>query len=85
MWCIRKNYCFQGNHDSKLLKKLKESKVSLNHEINLTLGELEKESNQFIQEVKEFLNSLISHYALNNEKLVVAHTGLIEKYQGRSS
>jgi len=78
-------YCLLGNHDTKLLKKLKGSKISLNHGINLTLGQLEEESEEFVQEVKIFLESLISHYVLDDGKLVVAHAGLIEKYQGRSS
>ena len=33
----------------------------------------------------DFLDGLISHYLLDGGRLVVAHAGLIERYQGRAS
>ena len=46
---------------------------------------LSKESPEFRQRVMEFLDSLISHYLLDEGKLVVAHAGMKEEMQGRGS
>ncbi len=40
---------------------------------------------QFTKELKEFLDSLISHYVLDEGRLVVAHAGLKQQMQGRGS
>lgn len=77
--------CVTGNHDSKLLKKLQGKDVRLSHGLSITIAQLEKETPDFIDEVKKFLDGLISHYVLDDGKLVVAHAGIKEKYFGRSS
>lgn len=77
--------CVVGNHDFKLLRYLKGKKVTPSHGLDLTIGELEGESEAFRAEVRRFLDSLKSHYVFDDGKLVVAHAGLIEKYQGRAS
>jgi protein phosphatase len=77
--------CIPGNHDTKLLRKLKGSNVQLSHGLNITVEAIEKESAEFIEKVKAFLDGLVSHYVLDNRKLVVSHAGLKEKLQGRSS
>lgn len=56
-----------------------------NHGLAETLGQLERESPEFIIEVREFLYSLISHYVFDEGRLVVAHAGLKEDMQGRGS
>ena len=78
-------YCVAGNHDVKLLKKLRGSNVQLTHGLDKTIEALESQSTEFIGEVKTFLNGLISHYVFDGGKLVTAHAGLKEKYQGRGS
>lgn len=78
-------FCIPGNHDLKLQKTFKGKKVNLNHGLAETLEQLEKESAEFKDEVKEFLYSLISHYVFDDGKLVVAHAGLREEMQGRGS
>ncbi len=78
-------YCVLGNHDAKLLKKLRGSKVQLTHGLDKTVEQLEAQSDEFVADVKRFLDSLISHYVFDRGKLVVAHAGLKEKYQGRGS
>ena len=78
-------YCVIGNHDGKLLRKLKGSKVQEIHGLEKTLEQLEHESEQFIQEVKQFLEGLVSHYVFDAGKLVVVHAGLREALQGRES
>jgi protein phosphatase len=81
--------CICGNHENKLLKKLNGKNVKLNHGLEQTMAEIEaiKPEQQEIatQEIKTFLESLISHYVLDDGKLVVAHAGLREELQGRGS
>ena len=78
-------WCVPGNHDLKLQKKLKGKHVNLKHGLAETIEQLEKETPEFINEVKEFLYSLISHYVFDNGRLVVSHAGLKEEMQGRGS
>jgi len=78
-------YCVAGNHDAKLLKKLRKSDVQLSNGLDKTVEQLSEQSEDFIAEVKDFLDSLISHYVFDNGKLVTAHAGLKEKYHGRGS
>jgi len=77
--------CLPGNHDAKLLKYLRGAEIRPTHGHDRTIAELEKETPEFCEKVKIFLNSLISHYILDGGKLVVAHAGLREKFQGRVS
>ncbi|MCL2662758.1 MAG: polynucleotide kinase-phosphatase [Oscillospiraceae bacterium] len=78
-------YCVRGNHDAKLLKKLRGSNVQLTHGLAGTVEQLSTQSEEFVAEVKDFLDNLINHYVFDEGKLVVAHAGIKEKYQGRSS
>lgn len=77
--------CVPGNHDMKLHKKLNGKAVQEKHGLAETLQQLENESEEFKNDVKEFLYSLVSHYVLDSGKLVVAHAGLKEEMQGRGS
>ncbi|WP_372366518.1 polynucleotide kinase-phosphatase [Candidatus Uabimicrobium sp. HlEnr_7] len=77
--------CVPGNHDAKLMRKLKGNNVQLKHGLAETLEQLEKETPQFREQVKEFIFSLVSHYVLDNGNLVVAHAGIKEHMQGRGS
>jgi protein phosphatase len=78
-------WCVAGNHDIKLLKKLKGSNVQLSHGLDKTVEQLEAEGEEFTADARNFLDGLISHYVFDNGRLVVAHAGLKEKYQGRGS
>ncbi|MDR2902980.1 MAG: polynucleotide kinase-phosphatase [Clostridiales bacterium] len=78
-------YCMIGNHDIKLLRYLKRGKGSETHGLDLTLAELDIAGEEFRQETKKFLETLISHYFFDDGKLVAAHAGLKEKFQGRGS
>lgn len=81
--------CVPGNHDVKLLRKLKGRNVTVNHGLEKTVAEIEALPDevrpQFIDEMRTFLDSLISHAVLDDGKLVVAHAGLPEDLQGRAS
>jgi protein phosphatase len=78
-------YCIAGNHDVKLLKKLNGGHVQLTHGLDKTVEQLSAQGGDFAEEVRTFLDHLISHYVLDGGRLVVAHAGLKEKYQGRGS
>jgi polynucleotide kinase-phosphatase len=77
--------CVPGNHDVKLLKRLNGGSTNDKHGILQSLEQLEKETPEFISEVKSFLDSLISHYVLDAGKLVVCHAGIREEMHGRGS
>lgn len=74
-----------GNHDVKLLKYLRGKKISMTHGIDKTIAEIEAQGDKFKSEVAEFIDSLISHYILDDGKLVIAHAGLKQEYIGRAS
>ena len=81
--------CVPGNHDAKLLRKLRGKDVKIRHGLAETLADIETipESEQaiFKRQLCDFLDSLISHYVLDRGKVVVAHAGLPEHMHGRGS
>ncbi len=77
--------CVPGNHDVKLLRALKGKNVHISHGLAASLEQLEKEPPEFKPQVAQFIDDLVSHYLLDDGKLVVAHAGLIESMQGRGS
>jgi polynucleotide kinase-phosphatase len=78
-------YCVPGNHDLKLQKYLSGKNVQIKHGLQKTVEQLAGESEQFRNEVKDFIYGLVSHYVFDDGKLVVAHAGLKEEMQGRGS
>lgn len=74
-----------GNHDVKLLRKLRGKEVKLTHGLAETMAQLEREPEEFRQRVAAFLDDLVSHYVLDGGRLVVAHAGMKESMQGRGS
>jgi protein phosphatase len=77
--------CVPGNHDVKLLKKLRGRDVQITHGLAETLAQLEHEPPAFHFDAAAFIDSLVSHYVLDDGKLVVAHAGLKQEMQGRGS
>lgn len=77
--------CVPGNHDMKLLRKLKGRDVQITHGLAESLAQLEKEPPAFHERVTAFLQGLVSHYVLDDGELVVAHAGLKREMQGRGS
>lgn len=76
--------CVPGNHDSKLMRKLLGRDVQVAHGLEVTLAQLEKEPPEFVDRVRRFLESLPTHYVLDDCRLVVAHAGLKESLQGKN-
>ncbi len=81
--------CVPGNHENKLLRKIRGKNVKINHGLEQTVAEIEALSpdvrEPFIKEIEEFIDSLISHFVLDDGRLVVAHAGMREEMQGRGS
>ena len=77
--------CVPGNHDVKLLRKLRGREVTVQHGLEKTLEQLEQESPEFSKEMIDFLDGLISHYVLDKGRLVIAHAGLKEEHHCRAS
>ncbi|GIW04427.1 MAG: hypothetical protein KatS3mg059_1047 [Thermomicrobiales bacterium] len=77
--------CVPGNHDDKLMRYLNGRKVKIAHGLAATLEQLERESPEFRERVRTFLAGLTHHYVLDTGRLVVAHAGMKERYQGRDS
>jgi protein phosphatase len=74
-----------GNHDLKLVKKLRGRNVQIAHGLAASLEQLENEPPEFQSRVADFLDGLVSHYVLDDGRLVVAHAGMKEEMQGRGS
>jgi protein phosphatase len=77
--------CVPGNHDVKLMRKLRGRDVRITHGLAESLEQLAAESDAFRRDVADFIDRLVSHYVLDDGKLVVAHAGMKESMQGRGS
>jgi len=74
-----------GNHDVKLMRKLRGRDVRITHGLEDSLRQLESEPPEFLRQVADFIDDLVSHYVLDDGKLVVAHAGMKVEMQGRGS
>ena len=81
--------CVPGNHDMKLMRKLNGKDVQIKHGLAQSLAEIDALPDvvrpAFTRSLFEFLDGLVSHYVLDDGKLVVAHAGMKEEMQGRGS
>jgi protein phosphatase len=81
--------CVQGNHESRLMRKLKGRDVKVTHGLAETLAQFDAlpaaSRAQFVAETCAFMDDLRSHFWLDGGKLVVAHAGLKEEMHGRGS
>src|SRR5207245_1197549 len=77
--------CVPGNHEAKLLRKLRGRDVQITHGLAETLAQLEREPPEFRAAAADFIDKLVSHYVLDDGRLVVAHAGMKERYAGRAS
>ncbi|MFN9603325.1 MAG: polynucleotide kinase-phosphatase [Planctomycetota bacterium] len=77
--------CVPGNHDIKLMRALNGKNIQIKHGLAESLQQLERESDEFRQAVARFIDDLVSHYVMDDGKLVVAHAGMKESMQGRGS
>lgn len=77
--------CVAGNHDDKLARKLAGRNVKMTNGLDKTWAELEVLPDTEKVAIKRFLDSLISHYVLDDGKLVISHAGIKDEYIGRGS
>ncbi len=77
--------CVSGNHEAKLVRALRGNKVTISHGLAESLSQLGSEDPQFVDQARDFMDRLVSHYVLDEGRLVVAHAGLKEAYHGRAS
>ncbi|MEU6489572.1 polynucleotide kinase-phosphatase [Streptomyces sp. NPDC046984] len=77
--------CVPGNHENKYGRFLRGRNVRHTHGLAETIEQMEGESEEFTQQVREFIDGLVSHYVLDGGRLVVCHAGLPERYHGRTS
>ncbi|NOT00200.1 MAG: AAA family ATPase [Phycisphaerales bacterium] len=85
----RRAICVMGNHDIKLLRRLKGHRVKQSYGFDRTVTELEAlppdVRGAFGEPLAAFLAGLPSHCVLDDGRLVVAHAGMRQELQGRSS
>jgi protein phosphatase len=74
-----------GNHDDKLLRWLRGSNLEIKRGLAESIRQLEAATAGFREQVQAFLEMSVSHYVLDEGKLVVAHAGMKESLQGRGS
>ncbi len=77
--------CVPGNHEAKLLRKLRGKEVRVSHGLQETLDQLARLGETEQRQIADFIDGLVSHYVLDDGKLVVAHAGLKQSMQGRGS
>lgn len=77
--------CVPGNHDAKLMRKLRGRDVQITHGLAETLDQLSRESDEFRQTVADFIDAMVSHYVLDDGRLCVAHAGMKAEMIGRGS
>ncbi|MCL4146806.1 UNVERIFIED_CONTAM: hypothetical protein GTU68_013161 [Idotea baltica] len=78
-------FCVMGNHDNKLMRKLKGNDVQVGWGMQETLDQLAEEKPEFSADVFTFLTELPLHLVLDGGQLVVAHAGLRENLHGVNS
>jgi protein phosphatase len=74
-----------GNHDMKLMRALSGKQVRVAHGLAESLEQLALRPPEFRERVVSFVDKLVSHYVLDEGKLVVAHAGMKQDMQGRGS
>jgi protein phosphatase len=77
--------CVPGNHDVKLMRALQGKNVKIAHGLEKSLAQLETISPEEKTAIIKFIEGLVSHYVLDDGKLVVVHAGIKETMQGRGS
>jgi len=80
--------CVPGNHDMKFMRKIWGKDVQITHGLAESLAQFETYEQAyrgFSRIAADFIHKLVSHYVLDDGKLVVAHAGMKESMQGRGS
>ncbi len=81
-------FCVPGNHDIKFMRAIRGKKVQITHGLGDSLDQFKVHDEAYPGSSRlaaDFMDSLVSHYVLDNGNLVVAHAGMKEEMQGRGS
>ncbi|MEM9668664.1 MAG: polynucleotide kinase-phosphatase [Pseudomonadota bacterium] len=78
-------FCVIGNHENKLIRQLNGRNVKLTHGLAETVEQFATQPEGFAEEMRDWMDGLISHYLFDNGDLCVAHAGLREDMQNRAS
>ena len=85
-------FCVRGNHEEKLLRALRQRRLrsatteqAARHGLAESLEQLDAESPEFVADVIDFIDGLVSHYVFDDGRLVISHAGLAQRYHGRTS
>ena len=81
-------FCVPGNHDVKFMRAIGGKKVQITHGLEDSLSQFkvyDEIHHGFSRVAAEFIDTLVSHYVLDDGNLVVAHAGMKEEMQGRGS
>lgn len=74
-----------GNHDVRLVRWLSGKAIKPTHGLDRTIAQLECETQQFRDEVRDFISDLPSYLWLEGGKLAVAHAGIKQNMLGAGS
>ncbi|HEY7834963.1 MAG TPA: polynucleotide kinase-phosphatase [Ktedonobacterales bacterium] len=89
MVAVGQAFCVPGNHDEKLLRFVKGAKVRMAHGLDASAAQIaalpDDARAAWQAEYRAFVQGLVAHLVLDGGDLVVAHAGMTEAYQGRSS
>ena len=77
--------CVLGNHDAKFLRWLNGRNVQATHGLDRTIAQMQEQTPAFREEVRSFVDGLVSHQWLDGGRLVVCHAGIRPEMIGRSS
>ena len=77
--------CVPGNHEMKLLRKLRGRDVQMTHGIAESLRNWNREPDGVPRPSRNSSTAWSSHYVFDGGRLVVAHAGMKEAMQGRGS
>jgi protein phosphatase len=72
-----------GNHENKLLRKLRGRNVQVGRGLAQTLEQLQARPPGFTREIETFLSNCVGQLVLDRGKLVVAHAGSTARMHGR--
>ena len=77
-------FCVPGNHENKLLRALRGRNVQVTHGLAESLAQLAAEPDEF-RRGRDVPRRTDQPLRAGRRPLVVAHAGLIERFQGRAS
>lgn len=82
-------FCVPGNHDDKLLRRLRGKQVQVSHGLAESIAQIEmlpeEQRAAWMRGYVALFDEMPSHVVLDGGRLVVAHAGMKEVYQGRAS